>query len=235
MYIRLADINISIDIKYKYMFYLCQDYIIDKPNSIDITIKATDEEMQEELKAADDEFPEWYAEAIVCYRKICHELYRFNAIMIHGSAVEFDNKAYIFTALSGTGKTTHTELLKEYLKDKLTYINGDKPIIRKIDNDYYVYGTPWNGKEGYGENKKAKLSSIIFLERGMNNTVSDISNKEIIRKITEQVVLPNDAIESIKFLDILDDVLKSSKKYLLKCNMENDAPICTYENILLKG
>lgn len=233
MVIRIAELNIKINHKYKYLPYLCRDYIIDDDNNIDITIDITDDDINNSVDANND-FPSYYIEANVCYRKIVHELYKYNAIMLHGSTIKYNDRAYIFTAKPGTGKSTHTNLLVKNYPNEISYINGDKPIIRYLNNSFYVFGTPWNGKEGYGENTKAILDSIIFLERGITNSVESIGKDKIISFIIQQIIYPNELEEMDKTLDILSKVLDRVNTYNLKCNMENDAALCTYLNILNK-
>lgn len=83
----------------------------------------------------------------------------FDAIMIHSSAVIIENKAALFIAPDEGGKTTIVELLQE----KYPIITDDQNIIRKENDKYYCYGTPW----GLYTNKsaKAEIGGIFLIEK----------------------------------------------------------------------
>lgn len=76
------------------------------------------------------------------YRKLIN----LGGFMLHASAIVVDNKAYLFSAPSGTGKSTHTKLWQECFGDKAIIINDDKPAIRIEEGKCFAYGTPFSGK-----------------------------------------------------------------------------------------
>ena len=76
-------------------------------------------------------------------------------MLLHSSAVVVDGYAYLFSADSGTGKSTHTGLWKQHFGDRAYIINDDKPAIRKVDGEWYVFGTPWSGKTDTSVNPRA--------------------------------------------------------------------------------
>jgi len=72
----------------------------------------------------------------------------YRRLQTHGVAIEYDGKAYIFSASSGTGKSTRAFLWQKYLgENKVTIINGDKPILWFKDDEILACGSPWSGKE----------------------------------------------------------------------------------------
>ena len=95
---------------------------------------------------------------------------------MHGAVVAWKNQGYLFTAPSGTGKSTHLALWKKYLGDQAEVINGDKPILKVTEDEVWVYGTPWAGKEQWQVNKKVALKGICFLERGEKNSIQKIDS-----------------------------------------------------------
>ena len=66
--------------------------------------------------------------------------------MLHGVLMEWQGKGIILTASSGTGKTTHARLWREY--ENALIINGDRVLIRKEEGQWYAFGTPWSGSSG---------------------------------------------------------------------------------------
>lgn len=230
--IEIAKIKIQILNKYKYLEKLCSDYIINS-SSFDFSISISEEEIEEEKKK-DENHTLGYLESICCYRKICLNLVKYNCFLIHACTIKIDDYAYLFSAKSGTGKTTHCKLLKEYLGNRLTFINGDKPVIRIIDGIPYAYGTPWNGKERYGENINAIVKAIVFVERAKNNSIELIKKDLLLPKILNQILIPNNEEGVTKTFELIDKLLNQTKQYLLKCNMDISAAICSY-NAITKG
>ena len=79
------------------------------------------------------------------YRKIADALVDDGVILYHGSVIAVDGQGYLFTAKSGTGKSTHTALWRELFGERAVMVNDDKPLLRVKDDQVTVYGTPWNG------------------------------------------------------------------------------------------
>ena len=123
---------------------MCGDYITDSDRPADITVYVSEEETRREVeKAPDLFFGNGYDEVVLVYEKISNALPAFNAFIMHSSAVAVDGEAYAFAAEKGTGKSTHTRFWKEVLGERLTVINGDKPIYRfqisSHSNQHYSY------------------------------------------------------------------------------------------------
>ncbi len=228
--IEIAKIKIKIDNKYKYLEKLCEEYIIDS-SSYDLLISVSLDEIEDEKSKTTEKYSDGYLESICCYRKISLSILDFNAFLVHACTIKIDNYAYLLLARSGTGKTTHSKLLKEYLGDKMTYINGDKPIIRIIDGTPLAFGTPWNGKERYGENTYAPVKALVFIERALDNSICEISSEALLAKILNQILIPDTKDGVTLTFSLVDTLLKSSKQYLLKCNMDISAAICSYNAI----
>ena len=154
--IRLAEINFCIANKYSYIEDMCKDYITE--NDADVTISVTDEEIYAE--GSSDEYDVGYLESLAVYRKIAEKIIEYDGILLHGVVADVDGTGVAFLAKSGVGKSTHTALWQEVLGDKMTVVNGDKPLIRIIDDKIYAYGTPWAGKEKNQKNTKTNLKKI---------------------------------------------------------------------------
>ena len=162
----------------------------------------------------------------------CRRLLDFDGFMIHASAVVYENKAYVFSAPSGTGKSTHTALWQKVFGEEKTYIiNDDKPAIRFYGDEIMVCGTPWSGKTDKNKNKAVPLGGICFLERGVDNEIEELSPKTAIYKILNQTLRPVGEENMIKLLDLINKVLQNSKVYGMKCNMNDEAAIIAYKKM----
>lgn len=171
---------------------------------------------------------EW--EYLATGKSFYKQLLDFNGIMLHSSAVVMDEKAYLFTASSGTGKSTHTALWLKQFGSHAYILNDDKPALRYVDGTWFAYGTPWSGKCDLSVNKAVPLAGIAVLERGEINEIERFSGKDAVFEIYKQVNRKTETAEfRIKLLDVLDKLLTVVPVWKLKCNMDDEAAIISYE------
>ena len=222
--IKIADLNIKINNKYKFIEDMCKDYIVDSEN-YDFEISVTDEE----IKAEDVEgiYPPEYLESLAVYRKIAQNTVKYNVFLLHGVIMDVEGEGVAFLAKSGTGKSTHAMLWKRLLGDKCRIINGDKPLIRIDENGIYAYGTPWCGKEGIQINDKVELKNVCFIERSENNYVEPCD--DVLKKLMTQFHVPKGGYMAI--LDFLDTFIKNVNFYTIKCNMDISAAEIAYKGV----
>ena len=95
-----------------------------------------------------------------------------------------DGKAYLFSANSGTGKSTHTE--KWCRLFGATYLNDDKPVLRYINGLWMAYGTPWSGKHDLSSPVGVPLGGIAFLERGDENRICPMGANQAVPRLLHQ-------------------------------------------------
>jgi hypothetical protein len=153
-------------------------------------------------------------------------LIRFGGMLLHASAVSLDGEAYLFSAKSGGGKSTHTSLWLECFGDRAHIINDDKPALRRIDNQFNVFGTPWSGKTDLNKNESVPLKAIAFLEQGTENRIIRLNTKEALPLLFGQTLRPAEGVDKLAFL--LDKLLKDIPFYKLVCDISMDAVLCSY-------
>ena len=164
------------------------------------------------------------------YTQICKRtLSDYDGFFFHSSALEMDGEGYLFTALSGTGKSTHTRNWRRLFGDRVTMINDDKPIIRKIDGKFYVCGTPWMGKSKIGCNRIAPVKAIYVLRRGDENHAEKVSPGTVLKELLEATLLPKTRENMGKLLNLFNDLFGSVDMFLLTCNKELDAAQAAYD------
>ena len=142
---------------------------------------------------------------------------------IHASSVVYQDYGIAFSAESGTGKSTHTNLwIKNYPG---TYIlNDDAPALRRVDGIWYMYGTPWAGTTGINANVRVPAKALVFLERSPTNEIGDVSTIEAIRRIFEAIIHPmSDELTDI-ILNMISSFLMECRVCLLGCNISDEAP-----------
>ena len=154
-----------------------------------------------------------------------------HGFMLHSSAIEKDGKAYLFSARSGTGKSTHTALWQKVFPHECRIINDDKPAIRRVNGSFYVYGTPWSGKTDLNCNVRVPLGGIAFLERAETNSVERILPKDAITKMLDATVRPSRAELFDSLLERISEVVKEVPLWRLRCNMDEEAARIAYQTM----
>lgn len=228
--IRLAELNIAINNKYEYVKNLCTDYIAKGiPN---FYVEVTDFEIEAERRSPNND--KGFLESLAIYRKIAEKMIDYEGILMHGAIISVDNCGIAFVAKSGTGKTTHINLWRKLLGNRVKVINGDKPLLRLVNGKLYAYGTPWAGKEGLNSNIKAELKNICFISQGLVNECLCVTDKDLIlEKLFSQVYLPKSP-RGVKYtLDFLKIIMLKCRFYSVKCNTDIRAAEIAYKTILL--
>lgn len=228
--IKIADIVIDINAFNESTKKYCEDFLSNE-NS-DLTITMTQEDLENEKHVNEDGKVYASEEISALYRRIADLFIERNIVVFHGSSFKVGNYAFIVTARSGVGKSTHVGLLKKLLGDKLTYINDDKPLLEVNDNDLMLYSSPWNGKERRGNDIKAPLKAVIFLNRGNNTYKQLTNNQEVYFRLLSQIYLPRDKFKREKALKLIDVLLKRVNFYEINVNKEIESASLTYERII---
>ena len=127
-----------------------------------------------------------------CYMESGEQFYtqllHHNGLMLHASAVALDNRAYLFSGQCGMGKSTHTRLWQQTFGEGAKVFNDDKPALRRLEDGWFAYGTPWCGKDGINLNMKVPLAGICFLKRGEENRIRRLNPQEAISMVLSQTL-----------------------------------------------
>ena len=224
--IRLADFDVLIRARHDYVVKQCKNYLCPAPltpETADLTVEASAEELAEEKSKNPPHMQEGYMESICIYRAICRRLPLKGAMLLHGAVISDGTYGYAFTANSGVGKTTHIKLWQRAFGKEISVINGDKPIVRKLDGKWYAYGTPWCGKEGWNINTRVPLTGICFLRRGETNAICPIPIEKALTDIMPQLLVPDDEPSLMATLDLLDGILTEIPLFELYCTISEEA------------
>lgn len=229
MIYNIAGVLVDMEPRYPRSQKQSEAYIVAKEGPSNIRIRLSDEFLAERHK----ENPHLSLEDCE-YVWLGSEFYNalpiFKGMMLHSSAVVYDGNAYLFSAASGTGKSTHTQLwLKQF--EGAYILNDDKPAIVVTDDGIYAYGTPFSGKTDWNVNKGVPLRGICALERGEKNIIEPLSKDEALFWIMNQTVRPSEEERMMQMLDVLDEVIKQVPTYKLYCNMDPEAAIVSYNGM----
>jgi len=234
----LADTVFRVEALYPGTQSFCRDYLTEEEPEFTVTITPEDILSEREKSAREDEieghpvrhYSDPYLETLALYRKLAKVLLKKNAVVFHGSVLAWEGKAYLFTALSGTGKTTHTRLWLKMVPGSYV-LNGDKPLLRATEDGVLACGTPWQGKENYGCNEILPLAAICLLERDSVNHMEAISFRDALTTLIQQVNRPQEPELLLQTLQILNSMNKRVRFYRLGCNMDDEAALVSFRGM----
>lgn len=204
----------------------CREYFYEHKSVPDIVIREQDYR-KNRYPANINEDDLAYMESAYQFYK---ELVKFDGMYLHSSAVVLDGKAYLFSGHCGAGKSTHTRLWQKCFGDKARVINDDKPALRKMDEVWYAYGTPWCGKDGINLNEKAPLAGICFLKKSQKNNIRRLSILESMERVLAQTIRKFDNPEMLDMmLKHMEDLLTKIPVYELENLPVEDAALLSHE------
>ena len=156
---------------------------------------------------------------------------RHKRLVLHSSCISVNGRAILFSAPSGTGKSTHTGLWKRYVKDTV-YINDDTPIIRLDRDKVYACGSPWSGKTNLNSSISSEVFGIVFLERGNKNHIEKLCGAQAFaRLLGETRKFPfKDSVEMAA--EFCGELIERVPIYRLSCDISEEAVRVVQREIL---
>lgn len=232
--IEVADLLIEVESVYPQLVQYCKDYRAEAADgrTPDFSVLMTKEEIAACHAGLLEPSSMEFAEKMLLLRKLAEQLPFYHRFYMHGAAITYENDAYIFTAPSGTGKTTHISLWRKYLGSAVDIINGDKPFLSvEPAGGVTVYGTPWAGKEGWQKNRSAAVRGICFLRQAKENHIRKLQPFECVQLLLQQIFVSRDVKSAELTLELIDGLMQRVPCYLLECNREEEAVRMSFETL----
>lgn len=227
MKVKLADKVVEIETRCERARRLLQPYRCEGEAEFRLSTNQSDIDAERERSGGLDCADAYYEMAAV-QRKLSRWLLTKDVLLFHGSALSMDGKGYIFTAPSGTGKSTHARLWRERFGERVTMVNDDKPFLKISNDGVTVYGSPWSGKHRLDANISVPLHSLALLERAEQNSIERIPPIKAVTKLLQQSYRDED-IEQI--FPLVLKLAEITPICLLRCNMEPEAALVAYEGM----
>ncbi|WP_436414609.1 hypothetical protein [Petrimonas sp.] len=145
-------------------------------------------------------------------------------IKIHASVTELNGKTLIFLGKSGTGKSTHSRLWREFVPG-CTLLNDDEPLVRVFENEpVRVYGAPWSGSTPCYRNESAEVVAFVHLYQSPENKLTKLKSIEALSSLyTSAALLRSDIDNKNKVMDVVTEVLQRVPVYRLDCRPDYEA------------
>lgn len=206
----------------------CAEYVCSETEQAEIIIHP------EHYRA--EKYNQRLGENTVAYMESAYQFYRrligFQGFYLHSSAVMVDDKAYLFSGPCGMGKSTHTRIWQQVFGEKAKVFNDDKPALRRLDDRWYAYGTPWCGKDGINSNVKVPLAGICFLKQAPVNSIRRLDNMEAFSMFLTQTLYKNlEAEEMSDLLKTADQLIREIPIFELRNLPVPDAARLSYETM----
>ena len=159
-------------------------------------------------------------------------LLEHDGFYLHSSSVTYEGRGYLFSANSGTGKSTHTKLWKTTLGENAKVFNDDKTPLRRLDGVWYAYGAPWCGKDNININMKVPVAGICFLKQGPENRIRRLSQQEAVARIIPQTIRRFKKVERLDLLlSHVDKIVRQIPVFELENLPEPDAARLSFETM----
>lgn len=149
---------------------------------------------------------------------------------IHSVSILYREKAWLFSASSGTGKSTHAALWTD--NTSATNINGDLNLIGIDDGQATVYGLPWCGTSEIYDTHSYPLGGVIFLKRSPTDRLEDITGSERVITLTRRSISP--VWNSMALQKMISDLIPITDSVYIKrlhCTKEISAQKLLQESI----
>lgn len=233
---RLADLNVRFKDTYGRLARKVAAFSADFDQP-DVCVTITQEDIATERLMDNGEhasYTDEQFEPFAAFRCLGNQLPAFDGVVMHGCLIRAGEKGILFTARSGTGKTTHMMLWKKLLGEKMSIVNGDKPLVRFLDPSDEVangYGTPWAGKENLRTNTSVGLTDVCMIERATVNETVPLSFEEGVELLMRQTYLPADRVMQEKTSQLIDRIAKGVRFWKIRCNMDLAAAQAAFDAI----
>ena len=153
-----------------------------------------------------------------------------DSLILHCAYMVYQGKAILFSAPSGTGKSTQAELWKQYRGSRI--VNGDRALLRKIDGVWSACGWPVCGSSDICESEDTPLYTIVMLRQGETNYIERLSPIQTFTQLYAQTTINqwNPAFVQ-RAMELIEDLIGQVPVYQLTCNMTEDAVKCLEQAI----
>ncbi len=229
---RIADFLVEIPDGNIWMQRMAADYRTDDDMPPDMTLTIDPDELAHQMAIA-PQIPRDMLEAQLYGLSFFRQQLERDAFSFHASALMMDQDAYLFSAPSGTGKSTHARLWQKRFGDRVTILNDDKPTLRVMPDGCRVYGTPWCGKHQVNTNGVANLKAIVFIKRSEQNRIRRLHGNEVFRSVLEQCLCDiRTGDHMMRLMTMLDRVLSTTPVYELTCTIDEMAAQLVYDTVM---
>lgn len=143
-------------------------------------------------------------------------LLELGGLILHASFIRWQGRGILFSAPSGTGKSTQADLWVRYCQAEV--LNGDRAALRPGSAGWTAYGLPYAGSSGIYRNEKAPVAAIVLLGQAKENTICRVSPAQAVRTLFPEVSKQGwDSLWTDRVLELLTRMVTQVPVYRLNC------------------
>lgn len=151
-------------------------------------------------------------------------------LFLHASQIAVGERGILFTAPSGTGKTTQAGLWQRCRGARI--LCNDRTLTDGIR----TYGFPVDGSAPVISGEVATLGAIVVLEQAAQNTVRRLRPREALARLMSQMVIDTwDQGSRTRALQLLSELMEKTPVYLLRCTPDEGAVVCLEHQLYMDG
>lgn len=229
---RLAGVPVQVASRFGLLERVGEPYLEEHADDEPLfTIRASDDDLAFD-RAMAPEYSDPCVELCTVHRLIAEKVAPLRRVVFHSCVVEYEGRAFAFTARSGTGKSTHARLWMRYLGDQgVKILCGDKPFLYVPERgEPMVYGCPWMGKEGWGYNGRAPLAGICVLRQAPTCSIERLAPADASETIVRQCYIPRKSpVGALTVLRCIDRVLAEVPVWAMGCDISETAVKTSFE------
>ena len=147
---------------------------------------------------------------------------RNQALILHAASIEYRGKAILFTAPSGTGKTTQTDLWHSFAKD-VSDLNGDRTLLQRTEDGWYACGFPIYGSSMRCEQKALRIAAIVVVRRAEMDSVQELSPIQRVTQLFSQMMVPSVERYVVTAMELIEELVGQTRIVQLNCTMNRSA------------
>ncbi len=231
--ISMAGLVFSVSCRYPATREFCSDYLTPGQGGLSISLDDASIQLEHSIHGTSGySASETYLEQLALQRAIAEQLPLHRRLLFHGSCLALDGKAVLFTARSGTGKSTHTRLWRQVFGSRVAMVNDDKPFLSLSGDAVTAWGSPWQGKHDLGGNLSAPLKAVCILTRGSENHIVPVSAWEALPTLMQQTYRPRSADALRATLGLVTELAERIPVYRLTCNMDPEAAVVCARDLM---
>lgn len=172
----------------------------------------------------------WNIASILASSEAAFLFLNHDAFVLHASYIVYSGKAILFTAPSGTGKSTQADFWSEERGAEI--VNGDRVLVTRRDGRFYANGIYACGTSGISKNLTAPIGAVVLLEQGDYNMMNEISPRMLfLRILCECSYDMKDCEQYKKITELVSDMINTLPAFCYCCRKSPDA-VAALERIL---
>ena len=163
-----------------------------------------------------------YTKNLLTLMDIEATLLGFDALILHASLIRWKGHGIIFSAPSGTGKSTQAELWEQF--ESADILNGDRAALRQKNGVWTAFGLPYAGTSGIYRNESAPLAAVVALRQAKENRIRHITGAEAFRYLYPETMIHRwDAAFEKHATELLLQIIGNVPVFLLECRPDQGA------------